>query len=480
MTSSFRPVHDLPRRRVAIVGGGLAGLEVAVAAAEGGCAVEVFEPGPRTRTRHVCWDTTTHAGDEKVRSWTCDGWAAGGGLSERLGGRSLCYHGVMLGLEPAALASWDPVWARRLAGDGGLYASVLDNLRADFPELEARERYPQVEALGLQHVPQAARLDDAGRFETYSPLPRALELMASGRIRLTRARVRAVVPEPGDCAVEIERPSGAQRRRGFDTCVLASSAIGNVQLLAASLRRDITTCVTDHFCVGAVVRLPPGPALTPFRHEMVWSGFVQLREIGTNLFIFERPPLACGDRIVELDAVVEQQGELGSLSELTVRVLPDGVRSHIRARVSEASRALVDAARVEVHRWAERLAGGAVVDVVRDPSSRSATARGDAPWSDHDRALEAIAAATAGAFCEYEVAYGGFEHEACTHPISDGGPVPVTPDLEVVELPGVYVAGPGAFPRLGAANPALTIIAMSRWLGGRMGSIPPHLTSTSP
>ena len=480
MTWYSRPMHDLPRRRIAVVGGGLAGLEVAVAAAEGGSAVEVFEPGPRTRTRHVYWDTTTHAGDEKVRSWTSDGWAAGGGLSERLGGRSLCYHGVLLGLEPAALASWDPAWARRLAGDGGLYASILDSLRADFPELEARERYPRLGALGLRHVPQAARLDDAGRFEAYSPLARTLDLVAAGRIRLTRARVRAVVPEPGGCAVEIERPSGTERRRGFDTCVLASSAIGNVQLLAASLRRDITTSVTDHFCVGAFVRLPPGPPLTPFRHRMVWSGFVQLGEIGTNLFFFERPPLACGDRIVELDAVVEQQGELGSLSELRVQVLSDGVRSHIRAHVSEASRALVDAARVEVRRWAERLAGGVVVDVVRDPSSRSAAARGDAPWSDHGEALEAIAAAAVGAFSEYEVSYGGFEHEACTHPISDGGPVPVTSDLEVVELPGVHVAGPGAFPRLGAANPALTIIAMSRWLGGRMGSAPRHVASTSP
>ncbi|MBO3733109.1 NAD-binding protein [Glycomyces niveus] len=459
--------QPMPPRRIAVVGGGLAGLEVAVAAAEGGSDVEVFEPGPRTRTRHVYWDTTIHAGDEKTRSWTSEGWAASGGLSERLGGRSLCYHGVLLGLEPNALASWDPVWARRLAGGGGLYASVLDGLRADFPELVAKEPYPELEALGLRHVAQAARLDDAGRFEAYGPLARTLELAAAGRIRLTRARAHAVASEPEGCAVQIERPSGTEWRRGFDACVLASSAVGNVQLLAASLGRDITTSVTDHFCVGAIVRLPPGPPLTPFRHAMLWSGFVPLPEIGTNLFFLERPPLASGDRIVELNAVVEQQGELRSFSELSVQVLPDGMRSHIRARVSDASAALVDAARGEVRRWAERLAGGAVTEVVRDPS-RSA-ARGTASWSDHREALEAIAAAAAGAFCEYEVPYGAFEHEACTHPIGVGGPVPVTPDLEVVELPGVHVAGPGAFPRLGAANPALTIIAMSRWLGERVG-----------
>lgn len=458
------------QRRIGVVGGGLAGLEFAVTAADRGATVEVFEAGPRTRTRHMNWDTTTHAGDEKIRSWTSDDWGAGGGLSERLGGRSLCYHGVLIGLEPAALASWDPAWSGRLAGDDGLYASVLDSLRADFPELEAREQYPQLAALGLRHVPQAARLDDSGRFEAYSPLARALELNAAGSIRITRGRVRAVVPKSGACAVEIEGSTGAELRRGFDTCVLASSAIGNVQILATSLGRDITTTVTDHFCVGAFVRLPPGAPLTPFRHTRLESGFVEVHEMGMNVFFFERPPLTCGDRIVQVQAVVEQQGGLGSYSELTVEMLPDGVRSHIRANVSKADRTRLDAARAEVRRWAERLAGGKVVEVVRDESSRSSETRGrDAGWFGHDKALEAVGAGdVARVFSQYEVPYGAFEHEACTHPISDGGPVPVSPDLEVVELPGVHVVGPGAFPRLGAANPALTIIALSRWLGDRL------------
>lgn len=470
-------MHDLAQRRIAVVGGGLAGLEVAVAAADGGAAVEVFEAGPRTRTRHVDWDTTTHAGDEKVRSWTVDGWGVGGGLSERLGGRSLCYHGVLIGLEPAALAAWDPAWSGRLAGDGGLYTSILDGLRADFPELAASERHPQLAALGLGHAPQAARLDEGGRFEAYSPLARALELGADGRIRTTRGRVRAVAPEPGGYVVEIERSSGTELRRGFDTCVLASSAIGNVQILAASLGRDITTTVTDHFCVGAFVRLPPGPSLAPFRHPMLWSGFVGAPEIGMNLFFLERPPLACGDRIVQVQAVIEQQGGLGTYSELTVETQPDGVRSHIRANVSEADRAVLDAARVELRRWAEQLAGGTVVELVRHRSSRSSAARngtnegGDTPWFGHDDALRAVTETDgAGVFAQFDVPYGAFEHEACTHPISDGGPVPVSSDLEVVELPGVYVAGPGVFPRLGAANPALTIIALSRWLGERLSS----------
>jgi choline dehydrogenase-like flavoprotein len=464
-------MHDLPQQRIAVVGGGLAGLEVAVTAADGGAAVEVFEAGPGTRTRHVNWDTKTYAGDEKVRSWTSDGWGTGGGLSERLGGRSLCYHGVLIGLEPAALATWDTAWCGRLTGDDGLYASIIDGLRADFPELAAREWHPQLAALGLKHVPQAVRLDERGRFEAYSPLARALEFAAGGRIRLTCGRVREVVPEPGGCVIEVERSSGTELRRGFDTCVLASSAIGNVEILAASLKRDITTTVTDHFCVGAFVRLPPGPSLAPFRHPMLWSGLLEVPAMGMNVFFLERPPLPCGDRIVQLQGVIEQQGGLGSYSEMTVEMHLDGVRSHIRANVSEADRAVLDAARAELRRWAEQLAGGTVVEVVRDGAlRRSGKHEGSvAPWLGHDDALEAVAAAdVAGVFSRYEVPYGAFEHEACTHPIGASGPVPVSPDLEVVELPGVHVAGPGAFPRLGVANPALTIIALSRWLGARL------------
>ncbi|MGC3863054.1 GMC oxidoreductase [Micromonospora chersina] len=436
--------------RIAVVGGGLAGLEAAVAAAGSGAVVEVFEAGPRNRTRHVDWDTGTHAGDEKVQPWTSDGWGAGGGLSERLGGRSLCWHGVLLGLEPAALADWDPEWSGRLAGADGCYAAVLSDLLPDFPELAATGSHPGLAACGLRPVPQAARLDAHGRFEAYSPLARALELGADGRIRFTRGRVRAVTPEGGGVAVDI----GTQRRRGFDSCVLASSAIGNARLLATSLDRDLATTVTDHFCVGGFVRLPPGPPIAPFRHRMLWSGFTEVPEIGTNVFVLERPPLPGGDRLVQIQAVIEQPAPY---SELTVEA---SGRTHVRARVSDADRALLKAARVEVRRRAERLAGGPVTDLAPDTSS-------DTPWSGHDDALAAVAGAAALAYCRYDVPYGSFEHEACTHPIG-GGPVEVSRGLEVVELPGVYVAGPGTFPRLGAANPALTIIAMSRWLGERL------------
>jgi choline dehydrogenase-like flavoprotein len=50
----------------------------------------------------------------------------------------------------------------------------------------------------------------------------------------------------------------------------------------------------------------------------------------------------------------------------------------------------------------------------------------------------------------------------------DGGTLPLggvlTEDHEFARLPGLYAAGPATFPRLGAANPSLTTMALSRRL----------------
>ena len=112
--------------RAAVIGGGLAGLEVAAAlATHNDLHVDVIERGPSTRREHIQWDKSVRAGDEKVRRWSSDGWGAGGGLSERLGGRSLCWNGVLLGIEPSALEAWPVPWRTRLTGPGGFVRADL-------------------------------------------------------------------------------------------------------------------------------------------------------------------------------------------------------------------------------------------------------------------------------------------------------------------------------------------------------------------
>jgi hypothetical protein len=439
--------------------------------------VEIFEVGPRTRTHHVNWDTSEHCGDEKSRSWICKGWGPGGGISERLGGRSLCYHGVLLELEPEALADWDPVWKDALCGESGLYASVLSRLGGEYPELHCPGGAADaMSILGLRHVPQAARIDATGRFEAYSPLRLILEMIDTERIGLRRGRVLAVSSEAGGrWTVEMLENGDYAESRGFDACVLAASAIGNVQILARTLARDIKTRITDHFCIGAFVRLQRGDILTPFRHPMLWSGFVRTPELSSNFFFLERRPLPNGDRLVEIMAITEQQDGPDAYSELMVeRIGQHSLRTCVTATISEDDKSRLNEVRRKTGEWAEVLADCRVGEL--QPRAEGAMEAwsgkhdgSDKRWLGHDAALAAVwGSDRSNVYSGFELPYGAFEHEACSHPIGDAGSIAISTELGVIELPGVHVAGPGVFPRLGAANPALTILATSDWLGRRL------------
>ena len=43
-------------------------------------------------------------------------------------------------------------------------------------------------------------------------------------------------------------------------------------------------------------------------------------------------------------------------------------------------------------------------------------------------------------------------------------------DLEFTELPGLFALGPACFPRMGAANPALTVLALARRLAAHLAA----------
>nr|WP_206245832.1 GMC oxidoreductase [Novosphingobium terrae] len=239
--------------------------------------------------------------------------------------------------------------------------------------------------------------------------------------------------------------------------------------------RSIATTVTDHFCIGAFLRLPPGTPLSAYRHRMLWSGYKEIPELRTNLFFLERPAFPNGDRLVQIVAVTEQQDGSEYYSKLKVHIdTAQRTKTHISGQVTAHDTARLVQVHSRVVQWAETLAGATVTELA--PISEAAAIRvanmpsvEDKRLLDRDAAWAAITASQhPNVLSRFELPYGGFEHEACTHPIGDTGAVPVSPDLEVRELPQVYVAGPGAFPRLGAANPALTILATSQWLGARL------------
>jgi hypothetical protein len=436
----------------------MAGLETAaMLATAGGVDVEVFERGPASRREHVQWDTRIHPGDEKIRRWAGPGWGDGGGLAERLGGRSLCYHGVLLGIEAEALADWPAEWVQRLAGQDGLYETLPGVLAQRFPELRPRRISDRAMQLGLQHVPQAARIEqDTGRFQAYSPLATALRLAADHRsLRTWRGAVRKIrTLSDGRQAVDfVDRYGNYATRNGFAACILTASAICNVQILSQSLERPIVTSLTDHLSVGMLMRLPPADALHDFRHPNIWAGYLPRPELAANIFVQEIPAVMSDDRLVDVNAVVEQVGPPDEYSALSVT--PDPGDGFATAQIIPSLSAL------DIQRLAEVRA--CIRELAAALADRPLRYAFDTESSSYDVALHAVAGRPAGHCAFYRFPYGAFEHESSTHPIG-GSAVNVDSSLRVVELPGVYVAGPGSFPRLGAANPALTILAMSRTL----------------
>lgn len=448
------------RPRVAVVGGGLAGLECALGLLKEGCSVEVIEVGHQSRKRHVYWDPSKHIGDDKVQRWTSEAWGAGGGLSERFGGRSLCYHGVFL--EPAQPIGpiWGKIWEDRLTGDKGLYKEITAKLADYYTELQSPNEYAHSNELNLHHVPQAARLDEQARFEAYSPLYELSHFIGLEQLKITKGLATRASLKPDGWRVIVQGSTAEEELdRRFDACVLATSAICNMQILASSLKRDITTTITDHFCIGILVKISDGKKLGPFRHKMIWSGYVPVPELASNIFFSERSQLPTGERIIELTACIEQAGNPDQYSTLSVRRNVEGSpQTHIHGNISVKDVARLELMRAELKCWAEKIAGHSLKQIA-------------ARFSNYDTAMAAIIGSEdSRVFCAYEWPYGAFEHESCSHPIGDTSGISISNDLEVLELPGMYVSGPGVFPRLTEANPALTIVAVSQGLARLLSS----------
>ena len=451
--------------RVAVVGGGLSGLEFALQAARNGIASTIFEAGSAKRQHHVHFDLQTYDGDAKSTSWQHDRqWAADAGICLRLGGRSLCYHGVMLPLEAAALHDWSLLWQHRLQGEQGLYQQIQRELMPHYPELSPLGDNPRL----LQHVPQAAALTPDGKFYAYSPLLHIAPYLANDMIRIEQRQISRIEATPAGLQLYdvAQQPAHAS---SFKHCVLATSAIVNSQIISHSLQSDISTQVTDHFCIGIMLCLPPGEPIASYRHQMLWSGYSAQHDLNANIFVQERPANRVGLRIITLMAVVEQHPAQAGFSVLKHYYEGQQVFSEIETNISAHDQQQLLAVEQHLVIFAQQLFGYELTELKESQASYLAgcgkAGRWDSRWLDFAEVTNQLQHCVApNQYGRFSFPYGGFEHESCTHPIGGSQLTALSAELQLQALPGVFAVGPGAFPRLGIANPALTICALSRWL----------------
>jgi len=383
-----------------------------------------------------------------------------GGLHPGLGGRSRYYQGVLLPIEGGSLTAWPADLRAILTGDGvGAYTQVVRDLESRFPEIQDRPLVEAAHELGLMHLPQAAVYNAAThQFHAYSPVTEALRQVRANELTVIKGAVHKLISQrDGLWSVEVRTgPDESHLRGGFDACVLGASAIGNVQILAETFEQEITTTISDHLSVGAIVRLRTGTTLGVARHPKLWTGYQHLPVPGCNVFVQEMPPLPNGDRIVDINAVIEQ-GE-SSADYSTLFVVPERPTTqqytHIEGKLS-----LADMNRV-------RLAVAAISGLANAMSDGDPIEYEDSGGGDYGQCLIRAKSNAAGShkavLYPYQFTYGAFEHESSTTPAGGTGAVATTSTLEFRNLPGVFAVGPGVYPRPGVANPALTLLAISR------------------
>lgn len=479
---------------IAIVGGGLAGLELASAlAAHGVGDVLVLEAGEARETRHVnvarnpdaaarAW-LQPETDDAFRRPWTSENpphYIGAAGLRQRLGGRSLYWYGVVLPIEPWALAAWPAEVRHDLAvswrGGPSLYERAGSALQRWGGDSTSAATVQSVAGLDLRPTPEAIRRvpDDSGRWYAYSPLDLWRDPTRGGRLEgpdgcriVTGVEVLEVVQDDSGC-------------RGVRFLDRASGVCGEVR--AAEVVLSAGTLESSRLAVQALTARGAleQPRLSGLNDHLV-QGFFARFGGATAAELLERIPpgnyfAACGGRSnVYAETVVARSGEVILDVRCSGEQLPsaecyvecDPVPGamwpyRVHASLAAADREVLAVQQQVLCRiWADLAPGG--------PAPRFGDF--DAPKRTNEAVLpEFMAAAPTGTAMTWSSHLGSEDHEGGTLPL--GGLL--TARHEFAALPHLHATGPATFPRAGAANPGLTVLALTHRLAALLaGADPP-------
>lgn len=388
-----------------------------------------------------------------------------------LGGRSLRWHGVCLRLEPWALA--DPKWPAAVVADltaGGCRPGSYGEVEADLERWAGRplagagdDGHPDflqfLGALGIgtaEAVPRAVR-PPAGPGpslpQAYTALPACLDPdgpSSPPTILGGRRALELIAGRPGAVSgVRVVHGSTVETV-GCGAAVLAAGALENARLVA-QLSSDASVAAVlepqDHLVEGFVVEVPA--AALPLAPDM--EGFALVRgdaRARSNVFLKTARVGADGTRRLDAWVMGEQQPSGTRLEFATAGGPP--WRAFVRPALSAEDRATIAGGRRRLGRlWAALGAAGS-----RSPLRFADFLRAPRTFPQ----AQAMAAGAAGTPVTYAWPLGTVEHEGGVLPfggVLDAG-------ANVAGFDGVMVVGPASFPRLAAANPSLTTLALAR------------------
>jgi hypothetical protein len=450
----------------------------------------VIEAGPDVGRDHLRWENDPETANERWLKpesdpFFCQPYRLAGtgfdgisGLRRRLGGRALYWGGVTLPVEPWALepSSWPPEVIAELTdawhGGPSLYDRVIADLEKWMggPLTSGREFL-----LGdrrFTEVPRAVlAAENSSRWRAWSPLELWPGERQTGTVSvLCDHQVVTVTsgPEGAVSGVVIEndgRRTVIEARR----VVLAAGTIENSRLVLQAVtppgaRPTVLPGLVDKLAQGIVTALEPATVPDAIRALADTGGLFRATaspESRSNLMLSAHRNRH-GLVVVDCYLMGEQTRDPGG--QVWCEPGPElPWRTYVAGRLGAADREVIAAQRQELrrmHRLLDEQTGltGRPLDF-EEPF-------GVTDLADWVGAGDAMA--TPGRPVTYSFPLGSEQHEAGTLPL--GGAL-VDEHAQVRAVRGLYVCGPATFPRTGAANPALTILALSARLAAEFSEV---------
>lgn len=443
---------------VIVVGGGMAGLAV---------YVELLSVGIN--------DALVVNADRKLNDAADSGWMSTNqhyadppGLDWKLGGRAQRWHGVVLPIEAPALDSWPAQIRDKLTesrpGPGG-YRSVLHimknwkELDLDAPANET-EDFLKEQLADFEVAPRASFSCTDGTHRTWTSFtpfdalsndPRFTGRAEAERLSVLDAtRVLAIGQHRGHLRVHCQTATSIAHLDAR-AVVLSAGALESTRIMAQSQtligpQRPTWGNLATKIKHGYVA-VPPGWMTERWRRGDRVLLVNRRPDLQANLFIeivddgFESP-------LMELWWMAEQS--VTECANITFLPSPDpydlaACPARINAEIGHIDLGLIHARNLVT---VDVLRALGCVDIA--PPSPSQAVR--------YRNLVRADVAVVSKATPYLNPLGYSDHESCTLAIG----TEVNTDFMSYQIPGLFVAGPAIFPRTGAANPGLTVLATAR------------------
>lgn len=482
-------MRTLGSRSIVVVGAGLAGLELARQLAEHGAEdVLLLEAGSGTDLVHIHAGRGHHEATELVfapetdpyfvRPWTSDSahYTGISGLRRRFGGRALYWHGVSLPLEPWALRDWPPAVVAELTGgwqDGAsLYERVTADLRAWSGRSLGDEPLPvPIGGKDFRTLPKACRELGNGRWAAYAPVedwrPDGPEMVTDWpgvRARCGVEVLKVLVHDKVAVGV-LARDADGEFTVGARAVVLCAGTVESTRLAAQALFEAGELAhprlggLADHIVQGFTLRLTGADA--HFAERGVPPGAYYLPDDPAirSYLRFDLHRSGEGELLVDVRATGEQTSTAASVVECEPSPrLP--WRAKVRTALAGCDEEVVHGQRRLLETFWQGLAG----ELGLAPVPLEFVEFGS-PQRTNTQVLPGFTSVLPEGIPDTWTSLLGTEdHEGGSLPM--GGVV--TDSQEFRHLPGLFANGPAVFPRIGAANPSLTTLALSRRLAAAL------------